>query len=271
MTGLAPQPNRTGERYGERLFSHQRPDEADRLQALAQALDPHTFRRLDRLPLREDWHCLEIGAGLATTVPWLAERCPRGRVVATDIDTRLFPDPAARNGWEAMSHDVTRDEFPEGAFHFIHARWVFSHLPSRDADLRRVIRWLAPGGWLLIEDLARFPLESSPHPLYRTVSLAMCDALEKRIGTDSVWARGLPSILHTEGLTDIGSEASADCVGPTPMGRFWQLSAAQLAPDLHGSFGIAPPQLDQLIAEVGTGDLTDLCLANVAAWGRRPE
>lgn len=121
-TSSAPAPSE--EVYGEHVFSHLRPDEAERLEALAQALDENTFQRLGRLPLREDWHCLEIGAGLGTTARWLAARCPRGRVVATDIDTRLFPDLDGRNGWEAREHDVTRDEFPTASFDLIHARWA---------------------------------------------------------------------------------------------------------------------------------------------------
>ncbi|MFE0188103.1 class I SAM-dependent methyltransferase [Streptomyces sp. NPDC058989] len=271
MADAAKRPVHSGEHYGQRVFSHLRPDETDRLEALGQALDPNTFRRLERLPMRDDWHCLEIGAGLGTTAHWLADRCPRGRIVATDIDTRLFPHPDTRNGWEALEHDVTHDEFPNGSFHLIHARWVFSHLPSRDADLLRVARWLAPGGWLVIEDLAQFPLESSPNPLYRKVSLAMCVAVEKRIGTDCTWARNLPAPLRAAGLIDVGTEVSADCVGPGPMGRFWQLSAEQLAADLQHSFEIPSTELDRFLAEIRGGTFIDLCLATVAAWGRRPE
>ncbi|MFH9089702.1 class I SAM-dependent methyltransferase [Streptomyces sp. NPDC017673] len=270
MTDTSSAPAPSGEVYGEHVFSHLRPDEAERLEALAQALDENTFQRLGRLPLREDWHCLEIGAGLGTTARWLAARCPRGRVVATDIDTRLFPDLDGRNGWEAREHDVTRDEFPTGSFDLIHARWVFSHLRSRDADLARVARWLKPGGWLVVEDLAQFPLESSPNPLYRKVSLAMCAAVQARIGTDCTWARDLSRVLASAGLTAVGMEASASSVGPGPMGRFWRLSAEQLRSDLQDSFHITPAELDSFLTQVSSGELTDLCLGTVAAWGRVP-
>ncbi|GLX49104.1 methyltransferase [Streptomyces hygroscopicus subsp. hygroscopicus] len=270
MTDTASPPAPSGEVYGDHVFSHLRPDEAERLEALAQALDENTFRRLGRLPLRADWHCLEIGAGLGTTARWLAARCSRGRVVATDIDTRLFPDPGSRNGWEAREHDVTRDEFPAGSFDLIHARWVFSHLRSRDADLTRVARWLKPGGWLVVEDLAQFPLGSSPNPLYRKVSLAMCAAVQARIGTDCTWARDLPRVLGAAGLTAVGTEASASSVGPTPMGRFWQLSAEQLRSDLQETFGITTTELERFLVEVRSGGLTDLCLGTVAAWGQAP-
>ncbi|MFH8886775.1 MULTISPECIES: class I SAM-dependent methyltransferase [Streptomyces] len=271
MTEPARQPAPPSERYGERIFSHLTPEETDRLTALAQALDPPTFRRIEQLPMRDDWRCLEIGAGLGTTASWLAERCPRGRVVATDVDTRLFPAAEARNGWQGMEHDVTRDDFPDRSFDLIHLRWVLSHVRSRDEVLPRMVRWLAPGGWLLVEDLARFPLESSPNPLYRKVSLAMCDAATARIGTDFSWARGLSTPLREAGLVRVATEASAESVGPGPMGRFWQLTAEQLASDMHRSFGVTPRDLARFLAEVRSEDFSDLCLATVATRGQRSE
>ncbi|SMD27050.1 class I SAM-dependent methyltransferase [Kibdelosporangium aridum] len=259
------------ERYGERMFSHGHDAELDRLHGLAGALDDGSFRRLARLPIREDWRCLDIGAGLGTVTRWLARRCPRGRVVAMDRDIRLLSVLDDRTGWEAVESDVTREDFPAGGFDLIHARWLFAHLPSRDAVLERVVRWLAPGGWLVIEDLARFPLESSPHPLYRKVSLAICDAVINRIGTDPAWARTFPAPLRPLGLTDLGSETSLPAVGPTPMGRFWRRSGEQLAADLTGQLGITEAELAEFGELVESPDFHDLCLATVAAWGRRPE
>lgn len=258
------------ERYGERMFSHGQDTELDRLRGLADALDEGSFRRLSRLPLREDWRCLDIGAGLGTVTRWLARRCPRGTVTAMDRDTRLLSVLDDQAGWEAVEKDVTRDEFPAGGFDLIHARWLFAHLPSREADLARVVRWLAPGGWLVIEDLARFPLESSPHPLYRKVSLAICDAVISRIGTDPAWARTFPAPLRAVGLVDLGTETLLPQVGPTPMGRFWRCSVLQLAADLRDRFGITDAELSEFVALVESQDFSDLCLATVAAWGRRP-
>ena len=257
------------EGYGERVFSHGGDTELDRLRALAGALDEGSFRRLARLPLREDWRCLDIGAGLGTVTRWLAGRCPRGRVVAADRDTRLL---SAQDGpWETTEMDVTRDDFPDGSFDLIHARWLFAHLPSRAAVLGRVVRWLAPGGWLVIEDLARFPLESSPHPVYRKVSLAICAAVISRIGTDPAWARTFPAPLRALGLTDLGTETLLPQVGPTPMGRFWRRSGEQLATDLRDDFDVTDAELAEFVELAESPDFTDLCLATVAAWGRRPE
>ncbi|GAA3747055.1 class I SAM-dependent methyltransferase [Streptomyces tremellae] len=258
------------ERYGDRLFSHTHGDEAERLGALARALDPVTFRRLERFGLPEDARCLDIGSGAGTVAAWLALRCPKGEVVATDVDTRHFPPQERRRGWRALEHDVTADSFPEGSFDLVHARWVFSHHRDRDTVLARVVRWLAPGGLLFVEDMAGFPLESSPHPLYRRVGLGMCETVERRLGTDCAWARTFPSPLRSLGLVQVGAEATLPTVGPGPMGRFWRLTAEQMAQDLHTVHGLSHGELAAFSALVESPDFSDLCLADVAAWGRRP-
>jgi SAM-dependent methyltransferase len=254
------------EHYGDHVFAHDGEGEADRLLGLAQTLDEGTFRRLARLPFRHDWRCLDIGAGLGTVSRWLARRCPRGRTVAMDIDLSLLSD----DSFGAVRRDVTRDEFPPGSFDLVHARWVFSHLPSRDTDLARVARWLAPGGWLVVEDFARYPVESSPHRLYRKISLAMCDVAARRIGTDAHWASSFPDPLRSIGLTDIRTEATVLSVGPGPMGRFWRLSAEQLAGDLRDHFGITSTELAEFVDLVESPSFHEPCMATVTAMGRRP-
>ncbi|MFE2141715.1 class I SAM-dependent methyltransferase [Streptomyces sp. NPDC059456] len=256
------------EQYGDQLFSHAHPAETARLEALAQALDPGTFHRLEQLPLREDARCLEVGSGLGTVGEWLVRRLPAGHVVAADRDP-VHLRARGVPGLEVRRFDVTADEFPEESFDLIHARWLLSHLPARQEVLERMARRLAPGGWLVIEDPVRFPLETSPEQPYRKVSLAMCDAVERRIGTDSRWARTLPELLSAAGLTDVHGDTRTSRVGRTPMGRFWRLSAEQLSADLRQDFGVAPDELAAFSHQVTAADFTAPGLATVTAVGRR--
>lgn len=258
------------ERYGDHLFAHARSGEAERLAALAAALDRSTFQWLERLPLHKNARCLDIGTGLGTVAAWLAGRCPDGRVVATDRNTGLLP-PAAERTWEALGHDVTTGDFPEGSFDLIHVRWVFSHLPDREAVLAKVVRWLAPGGWILVQDLDRFPIASSPHMVYGKVSEAMCDAVTRLIGTDTAWARTFPAPLARVGLADLDAEVFVPATGgQAPMGRFWLRSAEQLESDLYEHFGVTGPEFTQMRALMNDPDFHDFSLASVATWGRRP-
>ena len=130
-------------------------DEVDiervRLAMLAEALDPRTFRLLERVGVEPGMHVLELGAGTGSVSAWLAERVgPTGRVMSTDIDLRFHgempPNVIVRE------HDVTRDPLPAEHFHLVDARAVIQHLPERVDVLARLCRALRPGGAMVIED-----------------------------------------------------------------------------------------------------------------------
>ena len=76
--------------YGAGVFEHTAAEEDERLSPIEEEQDPYTTARIEALGIADDWHCLEIGAGKGSMAYWLADRCPRGRVVATDLDTSLL-------------------------------------------------------------------------------------------------------------------------------------------------------------------------------------
>jgi SAM-dependent methyltransferase len=51
-----------------------------------------------------------------------------------------------------IRHDVRTDPFPEQSFDLIHARAVLMHIPDDPYLLPRMASWLAPGGWLVLEE-----------------------------------------------------------------------------------------------------------------------
>ena len=62
-----------------------------RLELLAKSYDPTSIRRLESLPVRAGWSCLEVGAGAGSMARWLCERVgPDGRVLAVDLETRYL-------------------------------------------------------------------------------------------------------------------------------------------------------------------------------------
>ncbi|MEU6265516.1 class I SAM-dependent methyltransferase [Saccharopolyspora shandongensis] len=256
--------------YGQVLFTHGHAAEAERLTALAAAFDSDTVHRLERLGIQPDWNCLEIGAGVGTIANWLAAQCPRGRVVATDLDTSLISDEGCPPNLQIIAHDVTVDDLPEGAFDLICSRFVFEHLADRDAVLAKVVRSLAPGGWLLLEDTGPFPFDSSPNALYRKVSKAVLSIATNRMGSDYEWSRAFPAQLRANGLVNTGVHASSHGVGATPMGRAWRLTAEHIAADLNTYFGITAVELAEFADQVESSSFDDLCIASVAAWGQRP-
>jgi SAM-dependent methyltransferase len=258
----------TAERYHDLLGEQDRRDELARLTTLTEELDPATERRLEALDPQPTWRCLEIGAGTGTIAAWLARRCPRGRVVATDVDLRFLGDRGLLN-LEPLEHDVTVDDLPAASFDLIHARYVFAHLRERDSVLRRVASWLAPGGWLILEEPARFPIESSPHADYRDVTLAALDAFQSRLGTDTHWSLLFPDPLAVLGLERLAVNVSGSVVGGArPMGRFWAATLNLLDHDAY--FPLERARIERVKDLMYRPHFHDLGLATIAAWGQRP-
>src|SRR3954468_23544877 len=83
----------SAQRYAGGILSHDLPTELSRLRLMERMLDPEEIKVLSGLDVQRSWHCLELGAGAGSIARWLAERCPDGRVVATDVDP-AFLDPS---------------------------------------------------------------------------------------------------------------------------------------------------------------------------------
>ena len=132
------------------LLNNAQPEAGERFDALATLFDPSTFRHFAAIGVSEGWRAWEVGAGGPSVPRWLAERVgPRGRVVASDIDTSWLGGPGP---FEVIEHDVARDRSPSGPFDLIHARLVLVHLPQRAAAISSMVAALAPGGWLVLEE-----------------------------------------------------------------------------------------------------------------------
>src|SRR5579863_2288681 len=169
--------------YGADVFKPASSEEDERLALIEEEQDPYTTARIEAFGIGRDWHCLEVGAGKGSMARWLADRCPAGRVVATDLDVSRL-DEKARANLEVREHNIATDDFPARSFHLIHARGILTHTPKRDEVIRKMAGWLRPGGWLLIADPASFPVDSSPHELMRRAGAASTAVMRDMIGTD---------------------------------------------------------------------------------------
>lgn len=129
--------------YNSGMLSNDSHRESDRLKSIQRNVDAFTTGILEGLPIKTSWNCLELGAGAGSIAYWLAERCPDGRVVAVDLDTRHLEVGRAAN-LEIEEADITRADYTPGNFDLIHARYLFCHLPERDEMVARVTRWLSP-------------------------------------------------------------------------------------------------------------------------------
>jgi SAM-dependent methyltransferase len=253
---------------GRYAFPHAGAGERRRLELFAERLDPLTVRRINQLDLAPGARCLEVGGGRGSMARWLCEHVgPAGRVTATDLDTGFLSELSLPN-LDVLRHDVTSDEFPAGSFDLVHVRAVLMHLPDRMAVLRRMVSWLAPGGWLLAEDcdfgiwLGDFDRIWAAHPsawheAFPNGSLAQGRAILRQI--------------HQLGLERTGADAELDIVQPgTALAEFYRLSIAAMAGPLIASGVMTAAEEARLEARLDDPDFLGCGFAFIGAWGRRP-
>lgn len=257
------------QRYAAGILGHERPAELRRLHLRERVMDPDTRRILAARGPRPSWRCLELGGGTGSIARWLGEQCPEGRVVVTDVDTRYLTGPMPANV-EVLLHDVVSEDFPAGCFDLIHARSLLVNLPERDAVLRKIARWLAPGGWAVVEE----PLlvhDSSPYPAFRRLLAAYDQALVRSHGADTRWARRLPAALRGAGLCHVGVSLAPQLVGDGGDGEaIWRAALGQSRAFMVEQGLIGDGELAAGLALLDEPSFLDVVMALVSGWGQKP-
>jgi SAM-dependent methyltransferase len=241
--------------------------EYERLTMLERGSDSFTIRNLDRLGVSPGWRCLDVGAGAGSVARWLALRAGAANVVATDLSVD-FLKPVADLGVRVLRHDVTKDAAP-GRFDLVHCRFVLDHLPRRDDVLKRMVSWLKPGGWLLVQSGTTIP-EAANSPVMRK-AMALRSAMNQTAGTEVSWARTLPVPLERAGLVATAAEGFA------PPLRGGSLAAGLIRGTLEliarpaiDAGSITAAELAEAYALCDDPSYVDYCDIYVGAWGRAP-
>ena len=246
--------------------------ERERLAGIEALWDPGTARHCEALGVAEGWRCLEVGAGGGAVVEWLAERVgPRGRVVATDLDTR-FLDALDATNVEVHSHDVLAEAPFEPGFDLVHARLLLEHIPRRQEALERMAEWVTPGGWLLVEDYD-WPGAGvdPPSQTYEAVLTAVLAFMSEAAGFDPEYGRRLPNALRRLGLEEIGAEGRIRFLRVDAPGiDFFRLSLEALRGPLVAQGRLTEASVEEALALFERDDLALRTPALIAAWGRAP-
>ena len=186
-----------------------------RLEALS---DPGTIEALEALGVGDGWWCAELGAGRGSIVEWLARRVgPRGRVTAVDRDTIRLTPLASSGNVEVVEADLCQIELPPDAYHLVHSRSVLMHLACPDHVVAAAVAALRPGGVALFEESDGAPAVAwaEPPAPYASVMLPIVRRW--------TWARGLPTLLASLGMTDIREDVVVHTLaGCTPLAEFWK-------------------------------------------------
>jgi SAM-dependent methyltransferase len=200
---------------------------------------------------------------------WLAERVPEGSVLAVDVDTDLL-DASRSPRLTVRQADVEQEDFAPGSFDLILARGVLSVLRSPDELLERAVRWLAPGGRLVVEDFYFLPAEDAATPVGRAVVEAYLKAFRLH-GADMRFARRLPARLAQLGLS--GVDLHLRPLGPGQGEYENELMRRRL--ELQGqplvdNGWVSAEQLAEFITGLDRPEFRDVTTLLFSVWGQRP-
>lgn len=255
--------------YNAGPFSMEEPTERERLGLLERFRDADTREVLASLPVRESWRCLEMGAGAGSIARWLAARCPGGRVVAADIDTRHLSADGLPN-LELQQVDVAAHHFAAASFDLVHARAVLCHLPARDEIVGRACTWLAPGGWFVVEDIYTPPTGSSPYAEMNRYAAA-AERSARRRGADMQWGHKVPALMALGGLVHIGVDTKPRLVGSGGVAdELWRLNLTQAGGRLVREGLLAQDDLEQCLAVIDDPGFLDIRYFSIAVRGQKP-
>ena len=254
--------------YSAGALSKDRPGELERLRLLEAWGDPDTHTVLRAIGVDPAWRCLEIGAGAGSVARWLAERCPAGSVVAVDSDPRHL-DGTGHANLDCRGGDIGDLDFRPGSFDLVHSRCTFCHLADREAAVAAAVRWLAPGGWLVLGDPLCMPAAASVHEPVRRFYGALETAWVAQ-GSDMSWAATLPAQLARAGLRDVAVLTRANSLGERgPYGRLAAANIRQEGDYLVDRGLLSERDVDAVLALCQDPDFMDLRSVTVYAWGRK--
>ncbi len=241
----------------------------DQLRLFERKYDPVTRAIIAALPVDRAWRCLELGAGAGSMSYWLAEQVPEGGVLAADIDVSRLDEGRAAN-LTVRQADIVSEEFEEGAYDLVLARAVLEHLKDPDALLARAKRWLAPGGWLVVEDFYYLPAEHAATAVGRTLVGGYVRRMQEQ-GADMGWARHLPAALSRAGLESVGLRLTP--AGPGQSVADDELIGLRLRQEGHAlveSGAVTADELAEFMDLLGRPEGRDMTTLMVSAWARRP-
>jgi SAM-dependent methyltransferase len=227
-----------------------------------------TIRALEACGVGAGSRCLEAGAGTGVVAEWLADRVgTTGTVVATDVDTR-FLDALGRDTIEVRRHDLVAEPL-DGSYDLVHARLLVEHLADRQAVIEKLAGALAPGGWLVVEDLDwSTAVSDRPWPEYEAV-LGAVQAAMRAGGYDARYGLALPRALEDAGLVDLHTAFGGE--GDRGTGRAaWRLLVEPFRDTLVGAGLVAGDVVDAFLARLDAADWVLFPPLMVTARGRRP-
>jgi ubiquinone/menaquinone biosynthesis C-methylase UbiE len=247
--------------------------ERDRLNSLTSLYDGATMAWCREVGLASGWRCAEVGAGTGSVAElFAAEVGPTGTVLAVDLDTR-FLEPLRSEVLAVARVDITADDLPSSSFDLVHARLLLEHLVAREEVVARLVRSLAPGGWLVVEDFdwATATVTDPASALQERIAAA-CRTVFSQHGYAAEYGRRLPRALQAAGLIDVRTRAEAKHVRANPQTGVpqWELLVAQLAPAMLAQQLVTEDDIEEFGRLCHDGDTVFFAPIMISCAGQKP-
>jgi SAM-dependent methyltransferase len=183
---------------------------AARLAILGRVLQPTTESFLSRAGLGAGMRTLDLGCGGGDATRLIAGVVGDSDVVGIDSDPLVIaiadghPDVGTRRPRFLVG---TAEDFHEGDFDFVYARFLLTHLSDPQAVLRSLFSACPPGATIAVEDIdfAAHVCDPPSSAFARFVELYQETA--RAHGADPCIGPKLPDLLRSVGLVDVESTA----------------------------------------------------------------
>ncbi|MCX4851325.1 hypothetical protein [Streptomyces sp. NBC_00893] len=123
----------------------------------------------------------------------------------------------------------------------------------------------------MIEDPTYLPPEISPYPAFASLLRGCERLLERTQGTDSSWARRMPTAMAACGLTGIQMSARVGvCGNGDEEDDFWRLCFARATPALIEAGLMTARETEMGLAHLDRRGFNDVAWMVISCWGQLP-
>jgi ubiquinone/menaquinone biosynthesis C-methylase UbiE len=239
--------------------------------------DPATLDYLEKIGIKNGWHCLELGGGAGSITAWLCEKVGvNGRIEVIDTETRFLERLNYKN-LEVIKADISGYDFGAEKYDLIHGRDILLHIRNRDKVLEKLCGAVKNNGWILLEE----PDTSADTPdpllsgyeknLYNKVTDALYHFLQRK-GVDPYYGASLLSKLKKLGFTSLNAEGRVQMfTGGYDMPKTPHIMAfEQLKDDLIGNGYTTKNEFAEFLKLFRNNNFSWREGLTISVWGRKP-
>lgn len=126
--------------------------EFERMKLIEGAFDEQTKAIIQNTGIAPGWRCLELGTGAGSILKWMSFLVGnKGKVVGIDKNIK-FIEPIHANNINKIQGDILDIELENNEFDLIYSRYVLIHIKEAEQVIKKLIKFLKPGGVLVLEE-----------------------------------------------------------------------------------------------------------------------